>query len=177
VKTVNKKVLGIAVVLMAVAMLALPVSIVSAAKPEQISGGWMVTDFSPIPPTKNAGANRFTLADVEGVYTSGPIVGTFEHELVTILHFGNPEQTLPSKFFNWKMVRTFEGTVNGKAGTLIIHLTATGVMGAPAGTLKGKWVIISGTGELANLQGQGTFTNVGGGSGAFAYEGQIHFNP
>jgi len=51
---------------------------------------------------------------------------------------------------------SFEGTVNEKEGTL--EILFTGSLRSPDGTPSGKWVIISGTGDLANLHGQGTWS-------------------
>jgi Protein of unknown function (DUF3224) len=68
----------------------------------------------------------------------------------------------------------FEGTVNGKEGTLVIQLVGWSSLG----DWDGQWVIISGTGELANLHGQGSWG--GPGFGAVGpdiwYSGQIHFD-
>ncbi|MFN2292181.1 MAG: DUF3224 domain-containing protein [Anaerolineae bacterium] len=68
---------------------------------------------------------------------------------------------------------TFDGFVDGKEGTLEILF-----VGFSPGALddwNGTWRILSGTGELANLHGQGVFWATG--MGACHYEGQIHFAP
>ena len=83
--------------------------------------------------------------------------------------------TTPAEF-NHKICRTFTGTVLGYAGTLVMRLESRGTLPATTPyTTMGTWVIISGTGELANLHGQGTWWNLG--LGQFEYEGQIHFDP
>jgi Protein of unknown function (DUF3224) len=56
------------------------------------------------------------------------------------------------------------------SGTLNYKLDGSG----DASGSEGTWVIISGTGDLANLRGQGTFT---GTLVAVEYTGQIHFDP
>jgi len=178
VKEVKKKVLVIAVVLLAVAISALPLSVVSATKPMQIAGKWRPTDSTLIPPPKSAGANRFMCLLVEGEYFEGSLIGDFVHTIEMVTHFGEPEQLPPGKF-NWKIERTFEGTLEVNEdtyeGTLLIRLNAKGPMPGGPGALKGTWVIVSGTGELANLHGQGKWTNLGGPE--YGYEGQIHFDP
>ncbi|MDP9236749.1 MAG: DUF3224 domain-containing protein [Chloroflexota bacterium] len=66
-------------------------------------------------------------------------------------------------------VETFTGTVNGVAGTV----TEVDVLTGDATSFHGHFVVVSGTGGLANLHGQGTFE----GStitGAGTYTGQIH---
>jgi hypothetical protein len=174
----NKKILDVFISLVVVVMLAVPIIAVSATKPMQIAGKWEPTSSVPIPPPKSAGANFFTCLSVAGEFFEGPIIGDFSHIIEVTMHFGEPEQ-LPPATFNWKIERTFEGTVevNGDTyeGTLLIRQNAKGTMPGGPGTLKGTWVIISGTGELANLHGQGKWTNLAGGQ--FSYEGQIHFDP
>jgi hypothetical protein len=64
---------------------------------------------------------------------------------------------------------TIEATVDGKQGTLVIEAKAN--TNSPHHP---NWVIISGTGELANLHGQGTFT---GSFPVWNYVGQVHFDP
>ena len=174
----KNKILGVFVSLLTVAMLAVPIAAVSATKPIQIAGKWRPTNTVPISPPKYAGANVFTYFSVEGEYFEGPIIGDFVHTIEIIMHFGEPEQMLPATF-NWKIERTFEGTVEVNEvtyeGTLLIRLNAKGTIPGGPGVLKGTWVIISGTDELANLHGQGKWTNLVGAE--FYYEGQIHFDP
>ena len=68
----------------------------------------------------------------------------------------------------------FEGTVDGKEGTLVIQLVGW----SHQGNWDGQWVIISGTGELENLHGKGVWGGPGfGASGPdIWYSGQIHFD-
>lgn len=185
-RALNRKSLGI--VLLAAFMLMLPLSAVSAAKPEQISGEWRFT--GPMPPIysdqKTAGANLFTTQWNTGEYDVGPIVGTFEQYIYMKMHFGNPKidfetmlttppATWPPYDWNWHIVRTFTGSVNGKEGTFVMYLETKGSHPGSPGTMKGTWVIISGTDELANLHGQGTWTNKA--TQRLSYEGKINFSP
>jgi hypothetical protein len=71
----------------------------------------------------------------------------------------------------------FVGSVAGLEGTLEMLILKVWGDSAIAG-YHGKWVILSGTGELENLRGQGTFffdnyNPLPSGP----YEGQIHFDP
>jgi hypothetical protein len=59
----------------------------------------------------------------------------------------------------------FEGTVDGHEGTLVFNLVSFG------NTDFGQWTILSGTGELANLRGQGMSYTDG------TYDGRAHFDP
>ena len=76
-------------------------------------------------------------------------------------------------FWNVWLRTTFTGTVNGKSGTLVIQLVGKKPDGQD---WDGQWVILSGTGELADLRGRGTWG--GPGFGAMGpdlwYEGKIH---
>ena len=49
--------------------------------------------------------------------------------------------------------------------------------GAAFHDLKGPWVIISGTGGLVGLHGQGTWWHSGIGFANLEYAGQVHFDP
>jgi len=152
----NKKIIGVLGSLLVVVMLALPMSAAYATKPTQVSGKWRPTGSEPIADPKNAGANVFTYLSVTGEYFEGPIIGVFVHTFYQVIHFGEPEQ-LPPATFNWRIERTFTGTVNGEEGTLLIRLNAKGAIPGAPGVLKGTWT------NLAGAQ--------------FSYEGKIHFDP
>ena len=66
-------------------------------------------------------------------------------------------------------VEMFAGTVNGVPGTLVLRGEGAGVPSA----VQGHLVILSGTGDLANLRGQGTFVAIVGVGGPYSM--QIHF--
>lgn len=74
---------------------------------------------------------------------------------------------------------SFEGDVNGKVGTLTMLAVGTRP-DRPTGWT-GRWVILSGTGDLANLRGQGTWWGPGAPApeqwGDIYYAGDIHFEP
>jgi len=69
-----------------------------------------------------------------------------------------------------QMLDYFTSTVKGKSSTL---MSVTVVFSYPF--YECRWVILSGTGELANLRGQGTGSGVCGVVGT--YSGWIHFEP
>jgi hypothetical protein len=58
----------------------------------------------------------------------------------------------------------------GKTGTITFLLDGKTGEG-------GTWVIIGGTGDLANLRGQGKYTPSATSTYINIYEGQIHFDP
>ena len=59
----------------------------------------------------------------------------------------------------------FEGTAGGYEGTIVFNLVSFGNQDF------GQWTILSGTGELASLRGQGMSYTDG------TYEGNAHFDP
>jgi hypothetical protein len=180
----NRKLVVMIVTLMAVAMLALQISTVSAKKPATVSGKWYpIPGGGPIADPKVAGANAFSFLSVPGEYFEGSLKGSFVHTIITVQHYGEPER-LPPSTFNWRIERNFTGTVDmgtgEKEGTLLIRLNAKGITPGTPGALKGTWVIVCGTRELENLHGQGTWTNslpITGHPLVFSYEGQVHFDP
>ncbi len=160
-----------------------------ATPPTPVSGEFRGTAPPIYEIIKTAGANVFLSSAVAatGYYSSGPIVGTYEQNTDVIWHFGDPEtvKNLPTDLRQWSSIpsvaiwrieRLFTGTVNGKLGTLTMVLEAKftyPTINYPS--LEGTWLIKSGTGELSNLHGQGTWCNSAG--QILVYEGQIHFDP
>ena len=84
-----------------------------------------------------------------------------------------------SGFRSFRAIVSFEGEVDGKQGTL--EMSVVGKKADASSDWQGKWVILSGTGELATLRGQGTWWGPGapgpGEWGDIHYGGQIHFEP
>ena len=72
---------------------------------------------------------------------------------------------------------SFEGEVDGKFGTL--QMSVNGRWTDLGTEWQGRWVIISGTGDLANARGGGTWGGPGFGADGpdIWYSGQIHFEP
>jgi hypothetical protein len=67
---------------------------------------------------------------------------------------------------------TFVGTVAGRAGTAV--WLAVAQIDLVTGSISGSFTILSGTGELASLQGEGTFEGSGG---IGTYTGRFVFAP
>lgn len=174
----------ITVVILSISITILPAY---AATPTPVSGAFIGLTYPVYGPIKTAGANVITSLTSTGAYISGPLIGTYEDYTEVIWHFGDPEivNTLPENPMTWRSIpsfavwhteRTFTGTVDSKSGTLTMHLEAK--FSYPTVTypsLEGTWVIVSGTGDLGNLHGEGTWQNSPG--QVLVYEGKMHFDP
>jgi hypothetical protein len=114
---------------------------------------------------RQAGGNTLVTLARTGV-NSGDIVGDFTQNLNAVLH--------PSGEINFNGTETCACTVDGQSGTLVFRLQ--GKQDYQGGPFRGEIVILSGTGDLANLHGQGTFTGAGAGSST-TYEMWLHFDP
>ena len=164
----NKKWFLLIMGLLFVGMLA-SASPVAAGPPETAQGYFYhMPEFVDI---RFAGRNAFM--DITDVATwTGTFEGTSTMEAIVSLY--GPEDTDPALV---KGVYDFEGEVWGKSGTLQILLVA---WWHPEVEWHGYWKIIGGTGELANLRGQGTTSGLDPGFGNVAeneYSGKIHFEP
>ncbi len=178
-------------------LLLMSLPIAGATKPTQIAG-----KFRPISelnrPTyifsniKVAGANGFFTQSlrIPGEYYDGLMDGTFTQSGDWTVHFGDPlitstismtnPQVWPAGDFIVHVDRTFTGSVGVASGTLTMRLEAKGhgTIGGTDTHMEGTWVILSGTGGLANLHGQGTWRGptTNGGIRYFDYDGLIHFD-
>lgn len=84
-----------------------------------------------------------------------------------------------SGLWNYWGTVEFTGEVDGVSGTLTMKVH--GIRPDADSEWDGTWVIISGTGGLATLRGQGTWWGMGapgpGVWGDVEYEGDVHFEP
>ena len=148
---------------------------VSAGPKVEASGSWT---YSPtfVSPTEFRGQNAFLYGTDNGTW-EGTFTGTHEEEFDVVCH-------LKGGFSFYKGEITFTGTVEDETGalrfgTMVIKTNAkVDAVSPDCGPIfdtdwHGHWVIIGGTGDLANVHGHGTLT---GPSGTLRYEGQIHFS-
>ncbi|MGI9577878.1 MAG: DUF3224 domain-containing protein [Microthrixaceae bacterium] len=151
--------------------LMLGVTTAAAGPPEEASGDWTyVPDLAGLT-FRTAGNTTF----VEGTEVStfnGTFEGTSDDEFVVVCH----QKGLESYMNFVKITIEFTGEVEGRAGELTMK--ATGKQDSttcdPSGAIwSGKWVILGGTDELADLHGNGTWS---GPSFDLDYTGKIHFN-
>jgi hypothetical protein len=152
-----RKMLSMSLIACMVALLStLLMPAVHAMPPIDASGTW--TYKVTIIDTRSVDGYTFIRATEEAFWT-GTFVGT-SHDVFTVVIY-------PSGVWYAAGLVFFDGTVNGKSGTLVMFF---------AGKLTTQWsgllMILSGTGDLANLRGKGIFW---GPSYNLLYSGQIHF--
>jgi hypothetical protein len=164
---VNRRILSI-VLALAVVLLATPHIGVARATPPTPAGG-TIEFMSVIPagPPKVAGKsdNLVRMFNIVEVW-SGDIAGTGNTEAKWIVHnaplIGNPDAWVVAH----AVVTFSDVTVLGASGTLTIELVLS--------RTEGHWTIKEGTGELANIHGQGTCSTA---TQPFTYAGLVHFDP
>jgi len=157
-----RKMLSAALLMCMVALLTLLIPAGYATKPIPVSGN-VDYNFEPTG-MREADGNMFLYAIEYENWT-----GAFEGKAEAVFRV----EMFRSGFWNVWLRSTFDGTVNSKSGTAVIQLVGKKPEGED---WYGQWVILSGTGELADLRGRGTWG--GPGFGAVGpdlwYEGKIH---
>lgn len=161
-----KRFIPIVCLLIIMAVVLFPVA--AYASPPTAASGTLENAVS-VPGDMRVAGGNIIITETEYAEIHGTMEGDYILEFRAVIHSNGK--------LNMYGISTIDQcTVNGNTGTIIMSLTGTGVMSSPvSGALQGEWVIIKGTGELANLHGQGTFT-VGVGVGG-TYSGKIHFDP
>ncbi len=125
----------------------------------------------PRPPCiRMADGNMFAETFEDAVW-GGAFVGVTTDDCKVVIH--------SSGAWFYKAIASFQGTVDGREGTLQMSMAGS----RPSGDAEwqGRWVILGGDGELATLRGQGTWSGFGAPDvwvwGDISYEGKIHFDP
>ena len=151
----------------------MPVAPAAASFPTNVSGMMHYTPYLTNPdeaPKTTPGGNTF-FDTYEDSWWEGSFKGTSYDECVVIIH--------RSGRWTYRATGYFEGSVNGKKGKLTMRLTGSRPDGES--DWSGHWVILSGSGGLKNLRGQGTFEGPGspgfGEEGDISYKGKVHFVP
>lgn len=150
---------------MAVAMLAVALSAVYATKPMLVQGTFFPAGMGTLVTNQpgNSANLVYIISDAPQTWT-----GSFAGSGVAQIHWNiikAGDEDAPGHHMSGKSRFTLDVVYDGKEGTL---------------TIKGdhaNWRIISGTGELANLRGQGTISVVNEQAMVFGYEGKVHFEP
>ena len=166
----KKKILVIAVVLMAVAMLATPlVGMVYAKPPTYVSGEQAVTGYTPIADDYKGKSDNHVSIEMLQVAWTGHIEGVAEYIGILMIHGeGVPINIHEKLHFD-------EVTVLGMTGSLTMQVSANLARGQDVF----RWTIIDGTDGLAKVHGHGTYwlhlpslPDV-----IYYYEGEVHFDP
>ena len=159
----NKKILGVFVSLLAVVMLTVSISVVLAKNNSKfiaVSGVMtsLGTGTMVYTPAGKSHTTKLSITDNSLVWS-----GSFENSIsIASGHWTiQPNGHFPGTLWN---VHTMTAEFMGKSGTI----TMIGSMG--------HWRIIGGTGDFANVHGQGTTTPIVM-PVVWSYEGEIHFDP
>jgi hypothetical protein len=163
----NKKVLGVFVSLFVVAMLTLPMSTVYAKNTPKfidVNGQIIILGggSQEFTPAGNSG-NVILVISGNTVQWTGDIAGSGSADGHFLLHKGGSGTATN--------IHTVNAVVDGKSGTLtIITVQAKN---------QTNWIILSGTGDLANLHGRGTWAPnlITPFPFDYFYSGYVHFDP
>ena len=142
----------------------LPAVTAYASPPMPASGIWEHTAVA-FTDVRHANGNTF-ITLFETVAFTGTLEGTCTGEEKLEVH--------PNGRFTGRGVETCNFTVGEASGTVELLIVFSGDPTSVEG-ITGKFVILSGTDDLANLRGQIPFQTPTGDDGT--YSGQIHFDP
>ena len=155
-----KRSLTLIAVLMVMLLTTLSVP-VYAGPPETAEGSWTYQLTSKT--SRQAGCNTFLTITEDGQW-DGTLQGNSTESAQIVRHCEG--------HISYDATVIFEDViVDGKPGGLV--LSVVGKRPDLTSDWAGKWVIVSGTGELSNLHGQGDWFGPGGGNAGYA--GQYHF--
>jgi hypothetical protein len=166
---VNRKIL-LTVLALAVVLLATPyIGMAHATKPIPVAFTFANT-FGYIVDMRPAGkSDNLMINLVVYVISTGDMTGTGE----CLNHWKvHDERSVNDRIEATLSVDTILG--GSVSGTLKILMVCVTDIATGPGPSEGTWLIISGTCDLANLHGQGTFTAT---LASVEFTGQVHFDP
>jgi hypothetical protein len=166
----KKKIFGVFVSLLVVAMLIMLLSVVLATKPGiAVEGVFLFAGPPSFDYSKELPHGWHYSGSGSFIYT-GDIVGTAESDFAWNYHFkgGPPKGTVGPL-----------GLVSGRSSHTITVLEflgepTTGTITILISNANNQWRITSGTGAFENIHGTGTVSQIPSGN---IYEGTIHFDP
>jgi Protein of unknown function (DUF3224) len=145
-----------------VALALMPNAALAQGPPIAATGAFTLPSFIPSN-TRVEGA--VTLFDFTG---SEDLTGTFSGTAL----FAGSCVVRPAGIASCLATEHFTGTVAGHAGTVNWHAPAQ--IDLATGSVSGRFIVFDGTGDLAGLQGQGTFV---GSLASGTYSGRFVFAP
>jgi hypothetical protein len=156
------------------ALMAFMPTAAEAAPPIDADGDWEYFTELTEPPSV-AGCNTFlTLAEEDTL--TGTFNGTSNPDkswAVVTVHCSGSGWVKGQVVFD-------EVTVDGRTGGLVMRTNGR-LAADPGSEWTGQWVIVSATGELEGLHGQGKWWGPGAGGpglpGFLEYDGKVHFHP
>ena len=162
-----KRKILLTVLALAAVLLATPyIGMVHAKPSTTVSGTIVLTSSVPIGGGRAGKSdNLILIMDITEEW-DGDIVATGTTQATWIMHNWVDPMGGPDTWFNVHEKLTLSATVLGASGTLTMELNLAGT--------EGHWIIIDGTGGLANLRGHGTATLT---TVPYSYTGQVHFDP
>ena len=125
-------------------------------------GKWTYTPIEKDTREIDGGDYLFVLGSEQGIWT-GTFTGTSYDAYVAMAHSG-------VSHLYYGLIEFESVVVDGREGSLIISF---GPGEKVEGQWSGEWEVVSGTGELENLHGKGTWW---GPSKNLDYEGHLHFD-
>ena len=142
------------------ALLALPAA---ATAPTSGSGHFVFTSMTPTS-SRTADGNTIITANATGML-SGTLTGSFTQDIRQVFHSDGTSE------FHGTVTCTC--TVGGMAGTVVLRFEGSG---GSAGSVQGQFTVVSATGNLDGLHGQGTFAQTSP-AVAGTYEINMHRDP
>ncbi len=137
-----------------------------ATRPTEGGGGFDLSIPEVTEEIRFAGRNVIVHVQGGGGLLWGTVEGIWIHDERSVVHLVTGRVTVNG-------VWDGDVVVDGIPGT--IHVRYWGTADATTGVFQGRWVIISGTGELANLHGHGAVWVDESGVGGYTI--QYHFDP
>lgn len=174
----GKKIAFAFVLLLALAALTLTITPVRASTPIHVSGTFS-TVATRLSIDKIAGDNIFSTYSGVSTWTGGIScpTGNGHGTQNRIAHFAGDPNSIPAPallYINLKVDSTLTAaTIDGQTGGLTLRLNG---ISYPDGSSEGTWHIVDGTGDLANIHGEGTWGKAAGPSQTL-YSGIVHFDP
>ena len=160
----NKKILGVFASLLVVALFATLMSSAYATPPTPVE--FTITVVTPGDTTPDpSGKSDTSIVTKSNFITdcTGDIVGSGSFDVREVVRKGGAYKTSTGLY-------VITGTMDSKSGTLYIKTSVNTKDPQPS-----KWRIVSGTGDFANLHGQGTFVFIP--NTGLVFTGKVHFDP